>query len=89
MPLVQVRDFPEELYEQLQDSARAEHRSVPQQVIALVERSIEEGRASERSSRQRARADLFREIASDPPRCKAPEGFPDDAELVRRGREGR
>lgn len=37
MPALQVRDFPEELYEQLKDCAKREHRSIAQQTVACVD----------------------------------------------------
>lgn len=40
MPALQVRDFPPELYEALKLSAEAEHRSMAQQTIALLDRSL-------------------------------------------------
>lgn len=40
MPALQVRDFPETLYQQLKDSAAREHRSLAQQTVALVERGL-------------------------------------------------
>lgn len=40
MPALQVRDFPEELYEQLRTYAAANHRSMAQQTIIAVEQMI-------------------------------------------------
>lgn len=40
MPALQVRDFPDELYEQLKECAAREHRSVAQQTIVAVEQMI-------------------------------------------------
>lgn len=40
MPALQVRDFPDELYEQLKACAAKEHRSVAQQTIVAVEQMI-------------------------------------------------
>ena len=37
MPALQVRDFPDDLYERLKACAALEHRSVAQQTVALVE----------------------------------------------------
>lgn len=37
MPALQVRDFPDDLYEQLKERAREEHRSIAQQTIVCVE----------------------------------------------------
>lgn len=40
MPALQVRDFPEDLYEQLKECAVREHRSIAQQTVAFVEQGI-------------------------------------------------
>ena len=40
MPALQVRDFPEDLYEQLKVCAAREHRSIAQQTVAFVEQGI-------------------------------------------------
>ena len=43
MPALQVRDFPEGLYEDLKNFAEANHRSMSQQVIVAVEEMLERG----------------------------------------------
>ena len=40
MPALQVRDFPEELYQSLKTSAARHHRSVAQQTIVAVEEMV-------------------------------------------------
>lgn len=40
MPALQVREFPQELYEQLKLCAESEHRSIAQQTIVSVEEMI-------------------------------------------------
>lgn len=40
MPALQVRDFPDDLYEELKERAREEHRSIAQQTIACVEQAL-------------------------------------------------
>jgi hypothetical protein len=40
MPLLQVRNFPDEVYDKVTSLVKAEHRSVPQETIVLVERGI-------------------------------------------------
>ena len=47
MPALQVRDFPDELYERLKVAAMRDHRSIAQQTIALVEEGIRRAEASE------------------------------------------
>lgn len=44
MPALQVRDFPEDLYEQLKVCAAREHRSIAQQTVAFVEQGIRQYR---------------------------------------------
>ena len=40
MPALQVRDFPDDLYEQLKAYAASQHRSMAQQVIVAVEQML-------------------------------------------------
>ena len=40
MPTLQVRDLPEEIYQQLSLLAEAEHRSITQQTIVLLRESL-------------------------------------------------
>jgi hypothetical protein len=40
MPLLQVRDFPAELYDTISRVARSENRSVPQQTIVLLKTAL-------------------------------------------------
>ena len=39
MATLSVKDFPDEVYEQLRTLARREHRSIAQQVVHLLERA--------------------------------------------------
>ena len=41
MPALQVRDFPDDLYEQLKEYAASQHRSIAQQTIVAVEQMLE------------------------------------------------
>jgi hypothetical protein len=52
MALLQVRDFPQELYETLIRVAKAEHRSTPQQTVVLLREAL--GRPDERARRRRS-----------------------------------
>ena len=73
MPALQVRDFPNELYEQLREYAAANHRSMAQQTIVAVDQMIN-GVQSEQSSpsevsieldteaKRQARREKYREI---------------------------
>lgn len=40
MPLLQVRDFPKEIYEKLAERAQLEHRSVAQETIVLLKKQL-------------------------------------------------
>lgn len=48
MPALQVREFPEDLYKKLKETAAHEHRSIAQQTIICVERFLQEASARER-----------------------------------------
>jgi len=37
MPLLQVRDFPADIYEQIKFEAKQQHRTIAQQTIVLIE----------------------------------------------------
>jgi hypothetical protein len=52
MALLQVRDFPQELYEALARVAKEEHRSTPQQTVILLREAL--GRPDERVQRRRS-----------------------------------
>ena len=58
MPALQVRDFPEELYDQLKALAARNHRSIAQQTVACVEQMILQENAEE-NARERG----FRVVA--------------------------
>ena len=45
MPALQVRDFPQDLYDELRDYAALNHRSIAQQTIACVENEIRRSKA--------------------------------------------
>ncbi len=46
MPALQVRDFPDDLYEQLKAYAASQHRSVAQQTVVAVEQMLSAADAS-------------------------------------------
>jgi hypothetical protein len=52
MALLQVRDFPQELYEALTRVAKEEHRSTPQQTVVLLREAL--GRPDERAKSRRS-----------------------------------
>lgn len=45
MPALQVRDFPDDLYEELREYAASNHRSIAQQTIACVENELRRSKA--------------------------------------------
>jgi len=51
MPLLEIRDFPEDLYEQLRYSAEKYNRTIEQQVILLIKKGLE-GENSIKKERQ-------------------------------------
>jgi hypothetical protein len=40
MPLLQVRDFPEDIYTEIGFMAKREHRTIAQQTIVLIKRGL-------------------------------------------------
>jgi len=104
MGYLQVRDFPEDLHEELRLLAKKEHRSVSQQTVIAIKEHV--ARAADRArdnqiffSDQPWRDDgsfdygakrrrIFERIAAMPP-IEFPEGFPDIVEIIQEGREER
>jgi hypothetical protein len=41
MPLLQVRDFPDDIYEEISFAARKERRTIAQQTIVLIQKGLE------------------------------------------------
>ena len=80
MPLLQVRDFPNELYEAISQTARSENRSIPQQTIVLLKNALNQTR--ERKIRRSA---VLREIENLD--IKNSNKFPDPAKLTRDDRD--
>ncbi|AEF82951.1 hypothetical protein [Leadbettera azotonutricia] len=56
MPLLQVRNFPEDLYRLIGMAAEKEHRTIAQQTIVLLEKSL----GQEESNQERRRKILER-----------------------------
>ena len=52
---MQVREFPDELYDELKEYAASQHRSMAQQVIVAVEQMLACDEERRRASRARAR----------------------------------
>jgi hypothetical protein len=41
MPLLQVRDVPEDIYRKLAQTAKSEHRSIAQQTMVLLKKALD------------------------------------------------
>ena len=82
MALLQVRNFPDEIYSVISEMARAERRSVSQQAILLIERGL----SSKESAKQRRRKALERTLIL--PELESMKGV-DFAESVREDRDSR
>ncbi|GHU95393.1 hypothetical protein FACS189479_08930 [Spirochaetia bacterium] len=80
MPLLQVRDFPKELYDNISRVAKTENRSISQQTIVLLKNALQV--TDERRARRRA---VFKEI--DNLHIENAQSFPDPAELTREDRD--
>ena len=80
MPLLQVRDFPAELYDAISQVAHAENRSIPQQTIVLLKTAL--GVTQDRKARRQA---VLREIDSYD--INNADSFPDPAKLTREDRD--
>jgi hypothetical protein len=80
MPLLQVRDFPKELYDTISRVAKAENRSISQQTIVLLKNALQI--RGERRARRKA---VFEEI--DNLHLENTQTFPDPAVLTREDRD--
>jgi len=80
MALLQVRSFPDDVYEALTVLARKEQRSVAQQTIVLIRTAL-----GEQGQQKARRQELMRALLDEPPALSG--AFPSPAELVREDRE--
>jgi hypothetical protein len=80
MPLLQVRDVPEELYQKLAQVAESEHRSIAQETIVLLKKAL--GLQQERVARRQA---VLAEIKAAA--LGNGKKFSDAAELIREDRD--
>lgn len=80
MPLLQVRDMPEDLYEKLSQTAEQDNRSITQETIVLLKKALnyEESRISRR---KRLLKEIRNDIIADSNK------LPDPAVLLREDRE--
>jgi plasmid stability protein len=79
MPTLQVRDLPEEIYNQLNYLAQKEHRSLSQETIVI----LKEGITAKLGNKERRRKLLEKGI----PLEIEGQGLPDPVELVREDRQ--
>jgi hypothetical protein len=63
MPLLQVRDFPEDIYEEITFEAHRQNRTIAQQTIILIKKGLGE----ELSNKERRRLALERTFSRDVP----------------------
>ena len=83
MPLLQVRDFPQETYQVLSQLAKAQNRTVPQQVIFLLSSVLN----AERDSYSARRREVLDGL--DALDLHLSHHVPSPAELIRQDRDGR
>jgi hypothetical protein len=65
MPLLQVRDFPEDIYEEIAYEARRQNRTIAQQTIVLLKKGLHGN--DEESNKERTRRALEWTFAQDVP----------------------
>jgi hypothetical protein len=82
MPLLQVRDFPEDMYQALIKLAKAEHRTVPQQTVVLMSEALD--MKLDAKARQRAAFETFDRLR---PQFKNIGTLPDPVDLIREDRD--
>jgi len=80
MPLLQVRDVPEDLYERLSQIAEQDNRSITQETIVLLKKAL-----NYKESRISRRKRILSEIRNDV--IDESNNFPDPAILIREDRE--
>ena len=80
MPNLQVRDLPENIYNQIKELAEKERRSITQQTIVLLEKALE----IERENKER-RKKLLDQLVETDEEIKG--DIPDPVPLIREDRE--
>jgi hypothetical protein len=80
MPLLQVRDFPEDIYEEITFEAHRQNRTIAQQTIILIKKGLGE----ELSNKGRRRLALERTFSRDVPQNVK---IVDYVKLVRKDRD--
>lgn len=80
MPLLQVRDMPEDLYEKLSAIAKQDNRSIAQETITLLKKALDY-----KENRVAHRKRVLEEIVNNP--LSGADNFPDPADLIREDRD--
>ena len=65
MPLLQVQDFPEDIYEEITSEALRQHRTIAQQTIVLIKKGLGE----EAPNKERRKLAQERTFARKVPPC--------------------
>jgi len=63
MPLLQVRDFPADIYEEITFEARRQNRTIAQQTVVLIKKGLQE----EISNRERRRLAIEKTFSRNMP----------------------
>jgi hypothetical protein len=80
MPLLQVKDFPADIYEAILSAANTENRTIAQETIVLIKRGL----GKDESNKVRRKVILDRIMARDVPEAAK---AVDDAKLIREDHE--
>ena len=80
MALLQVRNFPDDVYNSLALLAKSEHRSIAQQTIVLVTTAVYSD-----NQKKKQRQELLKELLGAPPVLSG--DHPSPAELIREDRD--
>lgn len=80
MPLLQVRDFPDDLYGSLSLAAKNDNRSIAQETIVLIKSAL--GQREGRIARRKAVLEKLQSLHDE-----NGETFPEPGELIRKDRE--
>jgi len=80
MPLLQVRDMPQDLYKKLADTAERDNRSIAQETVALLKKAL-----GDNEDRVMRRKRVLEQIASNA--LEGADSLPDPADLIREDRD--
>ena len=89
MPALQVRDFPDDLYEQLKTYAASQHRSVAQQTIVAVEQMLAHQDASHFWDASGSTAPYARDPSTSTPKPSEPPASRSARRCLRKSRSCR